>query len=185
LRESETKYRKIFENIQDVFYQADLNGIYTEISPSVEKIIGYCREELIGKPVEMVYHYPSERGKFLRAVMERGEVVNYELRLKNKAGQEVIGLANSHVIFDASGAPAGIEGLVHNITERKQAEEKLRQLSEVQSLILDNSSMGIALVRDRVFEWVSRRWSELLMIPVEELQGASTRIMYPSDETFE
>ena len=55
LEESERKYRKIFENVQDVFYQTDVNGKIIEISPSIERYSGFSRDYLIGKQVETVY----------------------------------------------------------------------------------------------------------------------------------
>ena len=50
LRESETKYRHLFQNIQDILYRTDIRGIIMEISPSVERL-GYSREQLIGTQV--------------------------------------------------------------------------------------------------------------------------------------
>ena len=61
LRKSEEKYRKIFENVQDIFYQADIDGRIVEISPSIERYSGYKPEELIGKKVEDVYLNPGRQ----------------------------------------------------------------------------------------------------------------------------
>lgn len=72
-----------------------------------------------------------------------------------------------------------------DITARKRAEEEIRHISAIQKLILENSTLGIALVRNRVFEWVNARVGELLMLPIEQIQGASTRVIYPSDESCE
>lgn len=55
LRNSEKKYRNIFDNIQDVFYRTDTRGIVTDISPSIEKYSGYKRSEIIGFPVTNFY----------------------------------------------------------------------------------------------------------------------------------
>ena len=54
-QKSENQYRMIFQNIQDVFYQTDLDGNIVEISPSVYSYGGFQREELLGKPVTNVY----------------------------------------------------------------------------------------------------------------------------------
>ena len=75
--------------------------------------------------------------------------------------------------------------VVRNITERKQAEEELRHISAIQKLIMENSSLGISLVRNRIFEWVNPRVGELFMLPIEKIQGASTRVIYPSKESYE
>ena len=65
------------------------------------------------------------------------------------------------------------------------AEEKASQVSAIQNLILENSTIGITLVRDRVIEWANPRLGELVLIPSEQIQGSSTRVIYPSDEAYE
>ncbi len=72
-----------------------------------------------------------------------------------------------------------------DITDRKRNEEELRRVNNIQSLILDNSVVGIALVRNRIFEWVNPKLPEMLGLPLEEVQGSDTRIIYPSDEVYE
>ena len=60
---SHRKYQGIFNNIQDVYYEASLNGTLIEISPSIEKISQYRREELIGKTLLKIYADPDQRGR--------------------------------------------------------------------------------------------------------------------------
>lgn len=57
LRLSEEQFRSMFENIQDVFYQTNKEGIVTEISPSIKKHSGYERDEVIGRPVTDFYYH--------------------------------------------------------------------------------------------------------------------------------
>jgi PAS domain S-box-containing protein len=52
IQENESKYKKIFENVQDVFYQTDLNGIITEISPSIERYSKYIHSDVKGKAID-------------------------------------------------------------------------------------------------------------------------------------
>ncbi len=131
LRESENKYRKIFENVQDIFYQTDNKGNIIDISPSIERYSGYPRGELIGKSVGEVYFNPEDRIRLLNAIREKGEVVDYELRLKSKDNRLIYASANAHVLFDLAGKPIGVEGTLRDITERKRAEEELQKLAAV------------------------------------------------------
>jgi len=71
------------------------------------------------------------------------------------------------------------------IGELEEQLGELRRHSDIPSLILNNDLMGIALVRNRVFEWVNRRFPEMIGRPWEEVRGAPTRIIYPSDEEYE
>jgi PAS domain S-box-containing protein len=127
LKASEEKYRKIFENVQDVFYQVDKDGIITEISPSVRKVSGYAREELIGKPVELFYVSPDERDRLQEKLSLSGEVWDYELRLKEKDGSIRYTSINAHLTLDPYKNPSGIEGSIRDIDRRKRYEFELEE----------------------------------------------------------
>ncbi|MGB6836950.1 MAG: diguanylate cyclase [Dehalococcoidia bacterium] len=126
LRQSEVKFRRIFENVQDIYYQTDAQGIIIEISPSVERW-GYTREGLIGTQVLDVYENPEERSGLLKALMERGEVVDYEVRLKTGDGRVIDTSVSSHFLRGPDGTPTGVEGTLRDISERKRMEQALRE----------------------------------------------------------
>jgi len=138
LRESENKYRKIFENIQDVFYVTDMNGTVMDISPSIEGYSGFRREELIGSPVQMAYYYPEDRIGLLKAMRGKGEVVDYEIRLKTKNQKLVYASVNAHVLYDSNGKATGIEGSMRDVTERKRAEESVERERHSLRTLIDN-----------------------------------------------
>ena len=144
---SEGRYRKIFENVQDVFFQTDQQGIILEISPSIERYSGYRREELLGKPVAEVYHQPEDRAGLLKALAAQGEVVAYELQLKTKTGRVVYASANARVLLDAQGRPAGIEGALRDNTERQRSELALAQERNLLRTLIDHIPSMI-FVRD-------------------------------------
>jgi diguanylate cyclase (GGDEF)-like protein/PAS domain S-box-containing protein len=126
LRESEEKFRRIFDNVYDTYYRTDAQGIITEISPSVERY-GYTPEELIGTQVLNVYEDPEERSGLLEAVFERGQVIDYELHLKAAGGRQVPMSISARLLRDADGTFAGTEGILRDISERKRMEEALRE----------------------------------------------------------
>lgn len=126
LRESEAKYRHIFETVQDIFYRTDAKGIITEISPSVERW-GYKREDLIGTQVLDVYENPRQRAALLKALFEKGEVTDFEVRLKAANGEVRDASVGSHLIYAADGSVTGVEGFLRDIQERKQMERALRE----------------------------------------------------------
>ena len=126
LRESETRYRHIFENIQDIFYRTNAQGIILEISPSVQRV-GYGREQLIGTNVLDVYENPEQRTELVKAILERGEVSDYEIRLRRGDGRVIDMSISGHSLLDPDGAFIGTEGVLRDISERKQAEQVLRE----------------------------------------------------------
>jgi len=128
LRESEERYRSIFESIQDVFYRTDAEGIITEISPSIERF-GFTREALIGTQVLEVYEDPEERSGLLKALLEQGDVADHEIRLKTGDGRLINTSVSAHILRGPDGTLSGVEGTLRDITQRKQAEEKLEIFS--------------------------------------------------------
>lgn len=142
----EEKYRKIFKNVQDVFYQTDLEGLITEISPSVSKYSAYVGADLIGKPIQNFYYYPDERQKVLKLIQEKGEILDYELLLRGKDGQKIWASLNAHFIFDNDGSVKGIEGSIRDITKRKNAEEKLKLSLSLLQATLDSTSDSLLVI---------------------------------------
>jgi two-component system cell cycle sensor histidine kinase/response regulator CckA len=143
LRESEGKYRRIFENVQDVFFQVDEQGKIIDISPSIERYSEYAREELVGRPVTDVYANPSDRGKLLAMMSERGEVVDFEIQLRSKSGRLVTTSVNAHVLYNESGEQLGIEGSLRDMSERRRAELARRASEERYRQLFFQSPVGI------------------------------------------
>jgi diguanylate cyclase (GGDEF)-like protein/PAS domain S-box-containing protein len=129
LRESEERYRSIFESIQDVFYRTDAEGIITEISPSVERF-GYTREQLVGTQVLELYEDPEERSGLLKALLEQGEVADHGIRLKAGDGRLVSTSVSAHILRGPDGMLSGVEGTLRDISERKRAEQALREIED-------------------------------------------------------
>ncbi len=145
LKANEEKYRMIFESFHDVYYRTDNNGNITDISPSVFKQAGYSTEEVIGKPVAMFYQHPEDRDALIKKLLENGFANDYELTLLAKDGRKIFTSANARMIYDANQQPIGVEGVLRDITERKQAEAALRKREEQFRSIFQESPIGIEL----------------------------------------
>ena len=128
LRESEEKYRRIFESFLDVYYESSVEGILLTISPSSEDVIGYRPEDVVGQPVADLYADYSDRQGFLDEISKHGQVNDYVVVIKHKDGREVPVSLRSRVIRDNDGQPVRIQGAFRDITERRDAEEKHRRL---------------------------------------------------------
>jgi PAS domain S-box-containing protein len=172
LRKSEEKYRTIFENVQDVFYQIDLDGIIIEISPSVEKYIGYKREEIIGKSADLFYASKKEREYFINTILERKEIADYEIIFKSKSGKFINTSVNAHIYYDSNGKSLGIEGSLRDVSERKKSEEALKESEERYRILIETMHDGVIQVdnEDKI-QFVNNCMCEMLGYTYNELIG--------------
>ena len=130
IKQSEKKYRTLFENMPGVYYRADRKGNVIMVNPPGVKLLGYnSPKEIIGKNLAKdLYYIPEDRKSFLEELKKRkGSVKDYEVTLKKSDGTPVIVSTSSHYYYDKEGNIAGVEGIFMDITERKQ-NEKLQQV---------------------------------------------------------
>src|SRR5664279_743536 len=118
LKASEEKYRGIFENVQDVYYETRLDGTILEVSPSI-KILSkgyYGIDDLIGKSMIGFYAEPKEREHILSELQTKHAVTDFEITFKNADGSHVPCSVSAKLVFDANGHPEKIIGSMHDIT---------------------------------------------------------------------
>ncbi|MGY3055243.1 PAS domain S-box-containing protein [Pedobacter sp. UYEF25] len=125
---SEKKYRTIFENVQDVFYQTDKQGLVIEISPSIKKYSGYEREQIIGKPVADFYFYPQDRERIMESLLTNGSVIDFEVRLKTINQELRYASVNARLVLE-NGNVISTEGSMRDVTSRKFQENTLKTLN--------------------------------------------------------
>ena len=156
LRVSEEKYRSIFESFQDIYYRTDTEGILTDITPSVAVWGGYTQEEALGQEVASFYADPRDRSLTLQQLQETGTLHDFETQLKRKDGHIVEASLNARLLFDVDGRPSGVEGILRDITERKQSEAKLRELSLKDELTGLNNRRGFLTLASQQMKGVER-----------------------------
>ncbi len=128
LRVSEENYRKLIEDIPDVVYRTDRDDRISFITPSVEQLTGFSTDEMIGmNSQEDLYVLPEARKDMLKQIKQSGRIDNFEAQLFRKDGSIWWGSANAHVLQDGNGEFDGVEGVVRDITDRKEAETALQE----------------------------------------------------------
>lgn len=141
LRRSEERYRQIYENVADVIYETDNQGHLISISPSIEKRSGYLPEELLGRSVTEFFVFPEQYAALDAQIIAKGSVNDFEALLQKKDGSPIWASITSHIIFDADGQGVATEGVLRDITERKQAEEHIKQMNvELERRVLERTS---------------------------------------------
>jgi len=134
INEKERKYQSIFENIQDIYYETTVDGVITEVSPSIEQVALYQRKEIIGKQINDIFINKSQRENFLRKILKEEKVTDFEVQLKDKDGSLHYISTISILIRDGSGNPVKIVGSLRDITEKKLLEDKLLQVEKMESI---------------------------------------------------
>ena len=130
LRESEERYRELFDNSKDAFYVHDINGVYTSVNRAAEKLSGYSREEIVGKHFSqfMTPEYARQVQRQLQKKLEAAVETTYEIEIITKKGRQVPVEISSRLIFE-QGVAVGVQGCVRDISEKKKVQEAARNYS--------------------------------------------------------
>jgi PAS domain S-box-containing protein len=137
ISQSEIKFRQIFNAFPDIYFQADTKGVITEVSPSVYKITGYTREEVIGVSSKEYYHFVNDWKKIAARFETSYSVNDHDTKIKRKDGSIIHCSFTAELIFDENDKPTGIKGVLRDITSRVISQKKLHdsqmQLKEANS----------------------------------------------------
>ena len=148
LRHSEEKHRSILDSMEEGYYETDLKGNFTFVNPAVARFLGCRPEELIGMSNRR-YTDPENARKVhahFNQVYRTGEPappVAWEVVRPDGTRRQVA--ASVALIRDSAGRPCGFRGIASDITERKQAEDALRESEERYRRLVDLSPDGIAI----------------------------------------
>ena len=131
LRESEERYRELFENAKDAIYVHDLSGRYVSVNRATEALSGYRREEIIGRHFSNFVaptHLKNARENLCRKLDDARETA-YEVDIVTRDRRRVPVEIVSRLIYE-NGIPVGIQGTARDITERRRAQEAFRTFSQ-------------------------------------------------------
>jgi PAS domain S-box-containing protein len=149
LRESEERYRKLFEESRDAIIATQDNKIIAANQAALD-LFGYVREEMIGLDVRKIDVYPGERFRFQQEMEQKGFVRDYEVKLRKKDGTEIDCLLTSTVRRALDDSILGYQGIIHDITQRKALEEVWRRYE-----FIVNTSKDFMTLIDRNHTYVA------------------------------
>jgi PAS domain S-box-containing protein len=129
LRESEEKYRTLFEDSRDAIYITTPAGGFVDVNQATLDLFGYARAEMMRLNVREVYVDPADRFRFQRAIEQASSVRDFEVKLKKKNGTEMECLISATAQWSKDGSVLAYQGIVRDITERKRAERLLAEYS--------------------------------------------------------
>ncbi|MFO8089259.1 MAG: PAS domain S-box protein [Desulfatiglandaceae bacterium] len=133
LRESEEKYRSLFENVVEGIFQTTRDGRFLSANPFLANLLGFdSPQELMGSLTnlgEQHYENPEDRAKFRKILETKGFVRGFETCLLRKDGGKIWASLNARTVKDDEGSVLYYEGTLMDITDRKRAEEKIHQMA--------------------------------------------------------
>jgi len=189
-QESEKKYRFLVDNVKDVIWQATPDLVFTYVSPVAEALIGFPPAELVGRSLfslltESSCRYVRERlrerkDEYIHGSREFSGI--FETEMIKKDGSASWFEVSANPIFDPDGNIAGFQGISRDITDRKQAEEKLVE-SEEKFRTMVEASPDIIWEIDPSgnFTYLSKRCESILGYLQEDLIGKSFLSLIPPE----
>lgn len=154
LKESEERYRLLFERNLAGVYRSTFDGRLLECNPALARILGYDSvEELLATPTWELYFDRTERERLIETLPENEVRTNLEIRMRKKDGSPVWLLQNDMAVYDTRHRVECMEGTIIDITDRKAAEERVEHqayhdpLTDLPNRLLFNDRLSLALAR--------------------------------------
>ncbi len=183
LRESERRFRAVFEQAAVGVVQVDLDERFMAANDRFCEILGYARDELLGKTLRDLTHPDDAEACLAQARrLLTGEVPLYmsEKRYVRKDGTVIQCALFASLVRDDSGRPEYAIGVVEDIMERKRAEQKLAEAHRQTAAILESISDGFnALDRDWRYAYVNSAGAKMVGKTPEELLGKNVWELWP------
>ncbi|MDQ1335329.1 MAG: hypothetical protein QG552_2279, partial [Thermodesulfobacteriota bacterium] len=146
LKESESaeNYRSLVENIRDVIYELDSQGVVLYISPAVRGMLGFDSAEIVGKNfTELAHKDDLSRLTEWFSELRKGIEQPFDYRIRNKSGEFRWAGTRIRPIL-AEGLFRGARGILVDVTEQRRMVEALRESEEKYRSVFENSIMGVS-----------------------------------------
>ncbi|MFX1371826.1 MAG: PAS domain S-box protein [Promethearchaeota archaeon] len=189
LKESEEKYRNILENMLEGYFETDLPGKLLYANAEFCKMLGFSKEELIGKDNQTFYDKKSREilSDIFRQVYKTGipRPPSGLVKVRTIKNKLIYFEGILDLLYDSEGKKIGFYGLVRDVTERKIAEQQLKESEEKFRYLADHSLLGITILQDGVFKYFNKKVAETFGVSEEEIKnwgpGESIKFIHPDD----
>jgi two-component system, cell cycle sensor histidine kinase and response regulator CckA len=171
LRESEEKFSHIFQKAPLLITLSELEtGRFLDVNERFLEISGFARDEVVGRTAtEIGWISEDQRSRMVQTMRERGGVSGMELSLRRKDGTDVVCLYNGEMI--TVGGTQRLLSIAQDITERKRAEEELREKEGKYRLLFESANDGIFIQDETGFLDCNQKGADMYGLPKEKLIG--------------
>lgn len=165
LRASEERFRTLTANVPVGIFRSPArpDGYLLSANPALAKMFGYDKtEEMSETRVADLYVNPDERGEFIAAVSSAGALSDYETLFQRKDGTSFWGSLSARAVTGLDGKVAYIDGILEDITQRKDAERALAESEEKYRTFVEQATDGVGIAQDGLLRFANRALAKLL-----------------------
>ena len=153
MRESEDRYRTLFEACKDVIFINTPEGKILDINPAGVRLFGYSsKEDMMHHTVTSEgYWNPDDHRRYVRELAQHGFLKDYQVELRLPDGSKLVTEETVTAIYGENGEIVAFQGILRDITARKKAEEKLMEKETRYRTLFENANEAIFLMDERQF----------------------------------
>ncbi|MCG2777151.1 MAG: PAS domain S-box protein, partial [Desulfobacterales bacterium] len=185
LIKAEAMYRKLFEAVPVGLYRTTMEGVILDANPALVQLLGYPDLQTLKRVNTKDIVHPEDRYRTHALLKEQDVVHDFELRVSKRDGTVIHVRDRVKAVRDASGRMIYQEGSLEDITERKQAEEALKESESRYRTLVECSTDAILMIdKERDIIHCNHACLDLFGYERGEIEGKSIRIIHKSDQSF-
>jgi PAS domain S-box-containing protein len=184
LKQAEARFRELFETVPIGILQTAMNGAILAVNPTALEMLGYgSAEEVRDTHFSALYADSMEGESLFERLQNEGIIRGAQLQLRRKDGSSLWGRLSLRAVVDPGGQPLRIEGAIEDVTERRRAEEALRESETRLQVALRNLPVTVFMQnRDLRYTWIHN--TDGAFDP-QEVVGRTDADLFPPEEAEE
>ncbi len=174
LKESEERYRTLFETMKDAMYIHDMDGRMIDFNPALEELLGFKRDELLGMIPPDVFANRLDLKPFIKTILKNGHIKDFETKFIRKDGSVINCLISANLEILSDGNKKIIRGIIRDITESEKTRRALQEEQDFTAAAIESlPSVFYAIDREGKFARWNRKLEDISGYSGDRLRGVS------------